>query len=192
MDYSVPTWSGQPWIVLDTIALILRQGAVGDPDATARDQRLKYAETELAFLAALPESVRFFFRELIRLARTYTTLDDLEHYQTTRVNPVARQVALELGKRLVQAGVLDAEGDVFFFHRAELESLVAELPKADVGAYRAKIAAAKRGYEAACSSRHPGRWARMRARRATYHSSLPTRFFAACPAVPARRPRPVS
>ena len=29
MDYSVPTWSGQPWVVLDTIALILRQGAAG-------------------------------------------------------------------------------------------------------------------------------------------------------------------
>ncbi len=155
MDYSVPTWSGQPWVVLDTITLILRQGTPGDPDATARELRLKYAETELAFLAALPESVRFFFRELIRLARTYTTLDDLEHYQTTRVNPLARQVALELGRRLVGARVLDAPGDIFFFQRSELERLVAELPSADVGAYRAKIAAAKHGFEAACSKPPP-------------------------------------
>jgi pyruvate,water dikinase len=155
MDYLVPTWSGQPWVVLDTIVLILRQRAPADPEATARELRVRFAETELAFLSALPERVRFFFRELIRLARTYTTLDDLEHYQTTRVNPLAREVALEMGRRLVEGGILDAAEDVFFFRQSDLEKLVAEYPPADAGAYRARIAEAKRGYEAARSRTPP-------------------------------------
>jgi rifampicin phosphotransferase len=158
MDYSVPTWSGQPWVVLDAIALILRQDHPADPDATARELRVKYAETELAFLAALPESVRFFFRELIRLARMYTTLDDLEHYQTTRINPLARSVALELGRRLVDRQVLDVPEDVFFFQRSDLEKLVGEFPAVDPSAYRGRIAEARRGYEAVRSQAPP--WSR--------------------------------
>ena len=149
MDYREPTWSGQPWVVLDAVALILRQGAVDDPEETARALRSRYATTELEFLVAVPDELRFFFRELIRLARTYTTLDDLEHYQTTRVNPVARQVALELGRRLVDAGVLDEPDDVFFFRRIELEGLVAEFPPSDPARYRAAVEATKHAFEAA-------------------------------------------
>ncbi|HEX3601008.1 MAG TPA: PEP/pyruvate-binding domain-containing protein, partial [Lacipirellulaceae bacterium] len=83
MDYSRPTWSAAPWVVLDSIVLILRQPQQENPAAIARLQRLQFAETELAFLTAVPEQLRFFFREMINLARTYTLLDDLEHYQTT-------------------------------------------------------------------------------------------------------------
>ncbi len=91
---------------------------------------------ELRLLNDLPEKLRFFFRELIRLARAYTTLDDLEHYQTTRVNPVARQAALEVGKRFVQAGILAASQDIFFLRRDELAELVAEFPRVDREAFR--------------------------------------------------------
>jgi pyruvate,water dikinase len=115
MDYFHPTWSGQPWIVLDAIALVLRSGLEEDPAETARRHRQRYFVTEHQFLAGVPEELRFFFRELIRLARTYTTLDDLEHYQTTRVNPVARRAALALGRRLQERGILDRPEDVFFF-----------------------------------------------------------------------------
>lgn len=155
MDYSVPTWSGQPWVVLDTIALMLRQGSPADPEATARELRFRYAETELAFLSALPDGLRFFLRELIRLARTYTTLDDLEHYQTTRINPLARAVAIELGRRLVDGKILDSPDDVFFFRRDDLDALVANFPPAEADAYRARVAEAKRGYEAAAAQAPP-------------------------------------
>src|SRR5207244_2389489 len=92
MDHYHPTWSGQPWVVLDAAALILKGGPGEDPAETARRQRQRYAETEHQFLAGVPEELRFFFRELVRLARTYTALDDLEHYQTTRLNPVCRRL----------------------------------------------------------------------------------------------------
>lgn len=156
MDSFHPTWSGRPGIVLDALGLILRGGADEDPAETARKLRQRYVETELTFLAKLPEDLRFFFRELIRLARTYTTLDDLEHYQTTRINPVARRSALAVGEKLVQLAILDAAEDVYFFQRPDLELVIQNYPAIDRDAVRAKLYAAKASYEA---SRHvPPAW----------------------------------
>src|SRR5262249_8502800 len=98
-------------------------------------------------LTAVPAELRFFFRELIRLARTYTALDDLEHYQTTRVNPVSRQAAMVLGSRLQERGVLDQPEDVFFFRKADLEELVRSYPHERAAIYRDKVYQAKRSYE---------------------------------------------
>jgi pyruvate,water dikinase len=154
MDYYQPTWSGQPWVVLDAIALIVRGGA-DDPDANARAQRQRYAETELAFLAALPADLRFFFRELIRLARTYTTLDDLEHYQTTRVNPIARDIALALGARLMEVKALDSADDVFFLRRDDLARLAGEFPPADPSSYVERARKAREAYERARATTPP-------------------------------------
>jgi pyruvate,water dikinase len=146
MDFYHPTWSGRPWIVLDAIALILRGDAGEEPAETARKLRQRHAEAEHAFLAGLPDALRFFFRELTRLTRTYTALDDLEHYQTTRVHPIARPAAIALGQRLRQRGILEAPEDVFFFRKAELEELVATYPKEDREGFRQKVYAAKRSY----------------------------------------------
>jgi pyruvate,water dikinase len=148
MDYYHPTWSGQPGIVLDAIALILRSDSSEDPAETARKLRQRYAETEHAFITGLPNDLRFFFRELIRLARTYTALDDLEHYQTTRVNPIARRAAIAMGRRLQERGILDAPEDVFFFRKSDLDQLAAAYPKEDRAALREKASTAKRSYDA--------------------------------------------
>ncbi len=147
MDYFHPTWSAEPWIVLDTLALILRGEASEDPAEVARRHRLRYSATEQQFLAGIPEEMRFFFRELIRMARTYTALDDLEHYQTTRINPVARRAALALGQRMTERGALDRPDDVFFLRKTDLEELVAAYPNENAADYRQKAAATRRAYE---------------------------------------------
>lgn len=149
MDYFHPTWSAEPWIVLDTLTLILRGESGEDPAKVARRHRLRYATTEQQFLTGIPEELRFFFRELVRMARTYTALDDLEHYQTTRINPVARRAALALGQRMTERGALDRPDDVFFLHKADLEELVAAYPNENAAVYRQKAAATRRAYEEA-------------------------------------------
>jgi pyruvate,water dikinase len=148
MDFFQPTWAGQPWIVLDAVALILRNGTDDEPAEQARRLRQRYFETELQFLAALPNDVRFFFRELIRLARTYTALDDLEHYQTTRLHPEARRAALAVGRRLIKLGVLDTAEDVFFGRMADLDELAAAYTAEKGQACRRKVYEAKRSFEA--------------------------------------------
>jgi phosphoenolpyruvate synthase/pyruvate phosphate dikinase len=156
MDYSQPTWSAAPWVVLDSIVLILRQPQQESPAAIARLQRVQFSETELAFLTAVPVQLRFFFREMINLARAYTLLDDLEHYQTTRVNPLARQAALILGSRLVERGIIDNQNDIFFFSAETLAQLVAEFPPSDVSYYREAVYSAKASFEKA--GRATPRW----------------------------------
>jgi phosphohistidine swiveling domain-containing protein len=148
MDYSVPTWSGQPAVVLDSIALILR-GNAEDPADTMRQQRIRFADTEQQFLAAVPEQLRFFFRELIRLARSYTILDDLEHYHTTRINPLAHRAALQLGDQLVPLHALDIPADIFFLNKSDLEAFIADPSPARAIECHAKAIANKASYEKA-------------------------------------------
>lgn len=148
MDYYHPTWSEQPSIVLDAIALILR-GQPEDPGETARKHRIRHSETEHQFLGRVPEDLRFFFREMIRLARTYTALDDLEHYQTTRINPIARRAALALGRRLQERGVLEAAEDVFFLRKSDLDHLIETFPHEPREELRRKALEGKAAYHAA-------------------------------------------
>jgi rifampicin phosphotransferase len=156
MDYYHATWSERPEIVLDAVTLILR-GKAEDPGETARKLRLRFGETELQFLAQVPEPLRFFFREMIRMARTYTVLDDMEHYQTTRVNPLARRAALALGRKLQERGILDAPDDVFFLRKTDLAELAQTFPHENREALRRKAAEGKQAYQAALHRSPP--WA---------------------------------
>ncbi len=149
MDYYHPTWRDNPVVVLDALALILGSRGSEEPADTARTLRLRFAETELRFLSRVPEELRFFYREMIRLTRTYTSLDDLEHYQTTRVNPLARHAVLALGRRLQERGIVAAPEEAFFLHKRDVEELVAQYPHEDRTAFRAQVQAGKQAYDAA-------------------------------------------
>ena len=181
MDYYHPTWSGQPWVVLDSIVLLLRAGVDEDPLETARAHRQCYSATENQFLAAVPESLQFFFRELIRLARTYTVLDDLEHYQTTRINGIARRAAVAIGARLERAGILEAAEDVFFLQKEDLDKIAAEFPNVSRRFIGEKRLTRNALMKTPCGSRPLGRSAKRPASRSTWMQLS----CVACPAVPA-------
>jgi pyruvate,water dikinase len=53
-------------------------------------------------------------RETIRLARVYTELDDLEHYQTTRLTLPFRRALKALGTRLRESRIIDTADDIYF------------------------------------------------------------------------------
>ena len=107
-----------------------------DPRVSDQARRSRQQETEQAFLARVPSPLRTFVGEILRLARTYTALDDLEHYQTTRLTPPFRATLVELGRRLAKAGALAEAEDVFFLERATLAGVVAD--EIDVTAARAE------------------------------------------------------
>jgi pyruvate,water dikinase len=169
MDYFHPTWSERPGLVLDALALVLRGGPAEDPVETARRHRIRYSETEHQFLSRVPAELRFFFRELVRLARTYTSLDDLEHYQTTRLNPLARRAALALGRRLRERGIVEASEDVFFFRKSDLEALAAAYPNEPRELYRQKAAKSKAAYHASLTRTPP--WSLEEAGPAPIHAN---------------------
>lgn len=124
-DAYCPTWVEVPWIVLDNLRLVLQSlDEAESPVWKERELRLRMHEAEAGFLERVPEDLRFFCRELLRLARTYTSLDDREHYQTTRLNPPMRRALRALGNHLARRGLLDDPMDVFFSRFDDLEQAV--------------------------------------------------------------------
>ncbi|HVO31887.1 MAG TPA: PEP-utilizing enzyme, partial [bacterium] len=123
-DVYVPTWSGQPWVVLENVRLLAARDDDEDPAEREEALRMRQADAERRFLAQMPEELRFAAAELLRLARTYTSLDDLEHYQTTRLSVPFRAALVEAGRRLAGKKALDADEDVFFLRRATMEALL--------------------------------------------------------------------
>jgi phosphohistidine swiveling domain-containing protein len=147
-----PTWVEAPHIVLDQIRLLAARtvaeagtraysgagteggtGAEADAEAGAparsaapsdMERKVIQAETELAVVNAAPEKLRYLVQEVIRLARTYTALDDLEHYQTTRLTLPMRRALKVLGQRLVDAGVLTEASDVYFIDFEHLDAAI--------------------------------------------------------------------
>lgn len=123
-DLYQPLWAEVPWVALDQIRLILN--APGDLTPAQRERELKVRSqaSEFALFQRLPAELHFFMHEMIRLARNYTSLDDLEHYQTTRLAMPMRKGLRALGQRLVDRGVLSDPMDIFFAREAEIEAAI--------------------------------------------------------------------
>jgi phosphohistidine swiveling domain-containing protein len=140
-----PTWIEAPHTVLDQLK-ILCQRSDEDRAATERRQKIAQAAMEHRVLSEAPEELRYLVHEVIRLARVYTALDDLEHYQTTRLTLPLRRGLRAIGERLVRAGALTDASDVYFI---PLRILDAAMREQRLEAIPAAVAEHKQGYEAA-------------------------------------------
>ncbi|HVV73252.1 MAG TPA: PEP-utilizing enzyme, partial [Verrucomicrobiae bacterium] len=123
-DAYSPTWLELPWVVLDNVRLILGTPMEQLPSAKERELKIRMVQAETELFQRLPADLHFFFSELLRLARVYTTLDDLEHYETTRLTLPLRRGLRELGERLVRAGVLSDPVDIFFARLDQIQGAV--------------------------------------------------------------------
>lgn len=139
------TWLEAPWLVIDNLKLML-DSRVDDPADKELEHKVAMRETEDALIGALPAEIRFFVHEIIRLARVYTSLDDIEHYQTTRLTLPFRRGLRALGNRLVAMGLLEDPMDIFFAQYRELDAAVKSSDPADWQAMRLAIAAEKADY----------------------------------------------
>jgi pyruvate,water dikinase len=124
IDAYQPPWAEAPWVVLDNLRLILQSPMKSVPAQTEREVKLAAQQAEMRLFTCVPEPLKFFVYENLRLARAYTSLDDLEHYQTTRLNRPLRRALRELGDRLVKRGVCEAPMDVFFAHVTQLDDAI--------------------------------------------------------------------
>jgi len=122
-DPYVATWVESPAVVLDTLRVMAR-GELNNPHANTRELKIRAQETLFQLQQQVPAELRYFFTEVVRLARTYTSLDDLEHYQTTRLTLPMRQALREFGSRLVDLGIIVDPMDVFFANSETLEQAI--------------------------------------------------------------------
>ncbi|MDR2788046.1 MAG: phosphoenolpyruvate synthase, partial [Candidatus Accumulibacter sp.] len=147
-DAYCPTWIEAPYAVLDQLKALAEcpGDGQGDPRNPNAPHKIAAVDAELRLLAQIPENLRYAVREIIRLARVYTELDDLEHYQTTRLTLPFRRALGALGARLVELGALDAPDDVYFCPASTLDAALRENAPERI---RAAARQHKAGYEQA-------------------------------------------
>jgi pyruvate,water dikinase len=123
-DAMQPPWRDAPWVVLDNVRAILSSPMQQTPAQREREVKIEAQQAELRLYNLVPADLHFFYHEVIRLARTYTALDDLEHYETARLNRPLRRALRELGRRLVARGVIKEPMHIFHAHRDQLRDAV--------------------------------------------------------------------
>ncbi|HVR29421.1 MAG TPA: PEP/pyruvate-binding domain-containing protein [Thermoanaerobaculia bacterium] len=130
-DLAAPRWSDDPTMVLDLIRLGLDEA---DREPVGRRLRRLAGEREAAIAAAVrsaPAWKRPLLRRLARrVARTLPLREAPKHYGL-HVFQRMRRAALELGRRLADAGVLADADEVFFLELGELDSLARAIEHRD-------------------------------------------------------------
>ena len=116
-------------MVLDDLRLM----AASPEECDGMQVRATASEAEDRLFALVPEDLHLLFREIIRLVRLYTELDDEEHYETTRLHLLICRSLFALGRALTAQGVLADPGDIFFARRATMDACVSgEIGRAHV------------------------------------------------------------
>ena len=141
-----PTWVEAPQIVLDQLKMLVDRP---NEDRAAAELRQKAAQAAMEHnvLSHAPEELRYLVHEVIRLARAYTALDDLEHYQTTRLHLPFRRGLKAIGAQLAERGVLGDPMDVYFVPLAVLDHA---LRSGELATVTPAATQHKAGYQAAC------------------------------------------
>lgn len=140
-----PTWLEAPWLVVENLKMMLDSG-LHDPAEKERALKIEMLETERTLVSGLPEALRFPVQELLRLARAYTALDDIEHYQTTRLTLPFRKGLRALGVALQARGVVAEPMDVFFAEAKALDAAVRDDTEASWQHLAESIRRAKAAY----------------------------------------------
>jgi phosphohistidine swiveling domain-containing protein len=124
-DAYAPTWVEVPWVVLDNLRLILQMPLEQSSREKERDLRVRMQRAEFELYSRAPADLHYMLAEVLRMTRTYTSLDDLEHYQTTRLTLPLRRGLRAFGERLAERGVLTEPTEVFFAHAEQVEQALA-------------------------------------------------------------------
>ena len=129
IDLISPTWGEAPAVVRDLL-LAFADGSQHDDHNTQRWQNRKLAVEAQQQLLDTHDDYRYTTNEVIELARVYTVLDDVEHYQTTRLYPLFRRGVLALARRWMALDALPCIDAVFCLDFDELALAVAQGPQA--------------------------------------------------------------
>ena len=120
LTISQPAWKDEPAFVMGILKVL--SGADARP---ARDaDRWQQARDELLHRSALGHwPLRAPFLKWLANARLMFQIREDTHFYVTMVQPAIRHVALELGRRLQEAGAIDAPEEVLHLRLEELEAL---------------------------------------------------------------------
>jgi pyruvate,water dikinase len=117
---SQPTWKDAPEIPLG----ILKTLAAAEPPTvpTVAPEWERARNELLAHTILGRQPVRPIFLKLLQRARRFVQFREDTHFYLTLPLPVERRCALELGRRLAEAGILERAEDVFHLTLQEIET----------------------------------------------------------------------
>jgi pyruvate,water dikinase len=130
-DITAPHWSDEPAQVISVIKGILREEIPESPHVRAQKSKIRMESAmEEARRRILKKWHGFlswlFFRYIANKTRLFIGYRENQRFTLDRIIFVMRKIALEIGSRLVEMGVLEQADDVFFLEREELERLLKE------------------------------------------------------------------
>ena len=124
LDFAAPTLADDPLPVVLSL-----KTAVAHPERDALAQQAGLAQEREALAARVERSLnpiqRPVFKRLLGWARRNAPYREEALFYVGAAWPALRRLALELGRRLAEAGSLDAADDVFFLESAELADAIA-------------------------------------------------------------------
>lgn len=119
LDFAAPTLADDPLPVLLSL-----KTAVAHPERDARVRQAELArereELTRSMVRSLDPIRRWIFRLLLGWAQRFAPYREEALFYVGAAWPTLRGLALELGRRLTEAGSLDTPDDVFFLQTAEL------------------------------------------------------------------------
>lgn len=130
-DITAPHWNDEPEQVLSVIRGILSEKLPASPSDKAQKSRIRME-------SAMKEAKRrilkkphgflswFLFKYIADKTRLFIGYRENQRFTLDRIIFSMRRIALEIGARLEELGVLRQAEDVFFLERNELENLVKE------------------------------------------------------------------
>ena len=120
LTISQPAWKDKP----DNVLAILKVLAETEPQQPKSYDAWQKARDELLSHSVLgTRLLRNLFLKALTKTRLLFQIREDTHFYATMVQPTIRRVALELGRRLVEAGTLDEVEEVFHLQLNELEDL---------------------------------------------------------------------
>jgi phosphohistidine swiveling domain-containing protein len=120
-DILEPSWGERPEAFL---RLAVDSGKTAPPDRRSSSNDTMEREL-LDRLASNPFAKRL-ARELVAILRRFMVVDEEHHFHCGRVIPVTRRIVLRLGGILVERGILDEPGDIFWLTDPEVRSTLAD------------------------------------------------------------------
>jgi phosphohistidine swiveling domain-containing protein len=121
LDFAVPTQVDDPLPVLVTLRALAERPS-RDPEVRFRQLARERDELTRSTARSLDPIRRRLFRLLLGWARLYAPHREEALFYVGAGWPTLRRLALELGRRLTEAGSLDRPDDVFYLKSGELEA----------------------------------------------------------------------
>jgi pyruvate, water dikinase len=120
-EINLPTWVEDPTPALVNVKQFLLKGGSFNLDEERHKLAEKREEAEKEVLAKVPQEMRGWFGQLMRLAQKSGVFsEEHDHYLDLYTHAMMRRSALGLGRRFTQMGALDHPEDIFFLNPEEV------------------------------------------------------------------------